>query len=272
MPCWTPPGKMASKSIKVSKCPCLGRFNGHFHQLLAPSSAGSKNRLWLNPHLLNPHLRHSKRWIFRWLFSGHLGKMCCPLAKVDEWRRVSKNRTSLLDALFCLDLEPCGNTSTQCRRVNIKKWRYADHALTKSTEKCTEKSTISRNPEGPTIKTIWSRSKFSISIEIFDLARKFQSRRLEFPQKIVPRWVARSKFHSRSKFSISLEISNFFSSLGPLGNSSTKIHSGKFLPWQSHHLIWLAGRAPADYHLAREIVLSLYHPGRNCYKMIPSSI
>ena len=27
---------------------------------------------------------------------------------VDEWRRVSQNRTSLLDALFCLDLEPCG--------------------------------------------------------------------------------------------------------------------------------------------------------------------
>ena len=30
-----------------------------------------------------------------------------------------------------------------------------------------------RFPEGPTIKKIWSRSKFSISIEIFDLARKF---------------------------------------------------------------------------------------------------
>ena len=29
--------------------------------------------------------------------------MCCPRAKVDEWRRVSQNKTSLLDALFCLE-------------------------------------------------------------------------------------------------------------------------------------------------------------------------
>ena len=36
-------------------------------------------------------------------------------------------------------------------------------------------------PEGPTIKKIRSRSKFSISIEIFNLARKFQSGRLDFP-------------------------------------------------------------------------------------------
>ena len=40
--------------------------------------------------------------------------------------------------------------------------------------------------EGPTIKKINSRSKFSISIENFNLARKFQS-------------LAR-KFHSRSNF------------------------------------------------------------------------
>ena len=38
-------------------------------------------------------------------------------------------------------------------------------------------------PEGPTIKKIQSRSKFSISIEIFNLARRFQSRRLDFPTK-----------------------------------------------------------------------------------------
>ena len=38
-------------------------------------------------------------------------------------------------------------------------------------------------PEGPTIKKIRSRSKFSISIKIFDLARKFQSRLLDFPTK-----------------------------------------------------------------------------------------
>ena len=60
-----------------------------------------------------------------------------------------------------------------------------------------------KKPEGPTIKKIQSRSKFSISIEIFNLTRKFQSRRLEFPHKnIGPRWVA------RSKFSLSLEIFN----------------------------------------------------------------
>ena len=46
----------------------------------------------------------------------------------------------------------------------------------------------------------WERSKFSISIEIFNLARKVQSRRLDSPQKIGPRRVA------RSAFSISIEI------------------------------------------------------------------
>ena len=34
--------------------------------------------------------------------------VCCPLGNVDEWRRVSQNKTSLLDALFCL--EPYSNT------------------------------------------------------------------------------------------------------------------------------------------------------------------
>ena len=38
-------------------------------------------------------------------------------------------------------------------------------------------------PEGPTIKKTQSCSKFSISIEFFNLARKFQSRRLDFPGK-----------------------------------------------------------------------------------------
>ena len=78
-----------------------------------------------------------------------------------------------------------------------------------------------RIPEGPAaaIKQNKSRSKFSISIEIFNLARNFQSRRLDFPQKkIGPRWVA------RSKMSFSLEIYNlarnleFFGSLGPPGS------------------------------------------------------
>ena len=39
------------------------------------------------------------------------------------------------------------------------------------------------HPKGPTIEKIQSRSKFSISIEIFNLARNFQSRRLDFPTK-----------------------------------------------------------------------------------------
>ena len=56
--------------------------------------------------------------------------------------------------------------------------------------------------EGPTIKKIQSRSKFSISIESSNLARKFQSRRLDLPTKIGPRWVA------RSRIPFSLEIFN----------------------------------------------------------------
>ena len=63
-------------------------------------------------------------------------------------------------------------------------------------------------PEGPTIKKIQSRSKCSISIEIFNPAQNFQSRRLDFPtKKIGPRWVA------RSKISFSLEIFNLAHSL-----------------------------------------------------------
>ena len=38
-------------------------------------------------------------------------------------------------------------------------------------------------PRGPNDQKIQSRWKFSISIEIFNLVRKFQSRRLEFPKK-----------------------------------------------------------------------------------------
>ena len=64
--------------------------------------------------------------------------------------------------------------------------------------------------EGPTIKRIQSRSKSPISIEIFNLARKFQSRRLEIPTKIGPRWVARSKILFSFECSISLESRFFF--------------------------------------------------------------
>ena len=72
-------------------------------------------------------------------------------------------------------------------------------------------------PEGPTIKKIWSRSKFLISIEILDLARKFQSRRLDFPTKnraavggSLENFILARNFQSRSK-------SRIFLIFGPSG-------------------------------------------------------
>ena len=62
------------------------------------------------------------------------------------------------------------------------------------------------------LKKNQSRLNFSIPLENFNLARKFQSRSSEFPTKIGVWWVA------RLKFSISLEnfkILNFFNFLGP---------------------------------------------------------
>ena len=52
-------------------------------------------------------------------------------------------------------------------------------------------------PEGPMIK------------KKFNLARNFQSRRLDFPPKNRQRWGARSKISFSSKFSISFKISIF---------------------------------------------------------------
>ena len=73
-------------------------------------------------------------------------------------------------------------------------------------------------PEGPTIKKIQSRSKFSISIEILNLARKFQSRRLKFPTKnraavgggSLENFILARNFQCRSK-------SRIFLILGPSG-------------------------------------------------------
>ena len=85
----------------------------------------------------------------------------------------------------------------------------------------TEKRSESPQPRGPNDQKIQSRSEFSIPIGIFNPDRKFQSRRIDFPTKIGPRWVA------RSKCSISLEIFNlardleFFLSLGPLGSQNS---------------------------------------------------
>ena len=78
---------------------------------------------------------------------------------------------------------------------------------------------VFKGPRGPNDqKKIQPRSKFPISIEIFNLARECQSRRLEFPTKSratvggsLENFILTRNFQSRSK-------SRFFSSLGPLGN------------------------------------------------------
>ena len=74
-----------------------------------------------------------------------------------------------------------------------------------------------RIPEGPTIKKKLIRSKFLIPIEIFDLARKFQSRRLDFPTKnraavggSLENFILARNFQSRSK-------SRMFLIFGPTG-------------------------------------------------------
>ena len=72
-------------------------------------------------------------------------------------------------------------------------------------------------PEGPTIKKIQSRSKFSIPIEICNLARKFQSRGLDFPTEngaavggSLENFILARNFQSRSK-------SRIFLIFGPSG-------------------------------------------------------
>ena len=67
-------------------------------------------------------------------------------------------------------------------------------------------------PEGPTIEKIRSRSKCSISIEIFNLARKYQSRRLDFPPQKNRAAVGGSleNFILARKKSVSFEISILF--------------------------------------------------------------
>ena len=77
-------------------------------------------------------------------------------------------------------------------------------------------------PEGPTIKKIRSRSKFSISIEISALARKFQSRCLDFPTKnraavcgSLENFILDRNVQSRSK-------SRIFLIFGPSGVSREK--------------------------------------------------
>ena len=72
-------------------------------------------------------------------------------------------------------------------------------------------------PRGPNDQKNWSRSNFLISIEIFDLARKFQSRRLDFPTKnraavggSLENFILARNFQSRSK-------SRIFLIFGPSG-------------------------------------------------------
>ena len=71
-------------------------------------------------------------------------------------------------------------------------------------------------PEGPTIKKIQSRSRFSISLEIFNFDRKFNLDVSNSPQKIGRGgWLAR-KLHSRSKFRIFARNLDFFFDLWAL--------------------------------------------------------
>ena len=95
-------------------------------------------------------------------------------------------------------------------------------------------------PRGPNDQKVQSRSKFTISIEIFNLARYFESRRLDFPTKKGPRWVA------RSRVSISLEIWIFFWSLGLCESfsnhaSDSAITIARFRPSKFPPLPLLAG-------------------------------
>ena len=76
-------------------------------------------------------------------------------------------------------------------------------------------------PNGPTIKKIQSRSKFSISIEIFNLDRKFQSRHLDLPTKnraavggSLENSILARNFQSRSR-------SRIFLIFGPSGFGAT---------------------------------------------------
>ena len=81
-------------------------------------------------------------------------------------------------------------------------------------------------PEGPTIKKNKSRSKFSISIEIFKVDRKFQSRRRKFPTKnraavggSLENFILTRNLQSRSK-------SRFFLLFGPSGFCQGPLNGG----------------------------------------------
>ena len=72
-------------------------------------------------------------------------------------------------------------------------------------------TSLTVDPRGPNDKKIQSRSKFSISIEILNLARTCQSRRLEFPTKnraavggSLENFILARNFQSRSKSRIVL--------------------------------------------------------------------
>ena len=106
--------------------------------------------------------------------------------------------------------------------------------------------TCTPSPEGPTIKKNQSRSKFSISIENFNLARKFQSRRLDFPTKnraavggSLENLILARNFQSRSEFW----------SLGPLGFSLRKSKKSQNSLDLSCLQIWHA-KSPNNYEIA----------------------
>ena len=95
-----------------------------------------------------------------------------------------------------------GRVSAQCEAV----WTGDEQGLPEILVSWLPENSERTNPEGPTIKKIQSRSKFSISIEIFSLARKCQSRRLEIPTKnraavggSLENFILARNFQSRSK-------------------------------------------------------------------------
>ena len=109
-------------------------------------------------------------------------------------------------------------------------------------------------PEGPTIKKIQSRSKVSTAIEIFNLARNFQSRRLEFPTKNTAAvggsleiFILARKFQSRSK-------SRIFWSLGPLGLQTLRSFPGRVENSPAPYKALRALRARSPPRSARESV------------------
>ena len=80
-------------------------------------------------------------------------------------------------------LGPKSKKKKKVSKIEKKKKKSQKRSLWGSAEKSLKTPENCTFPRGPNDQKIKFRSKFSISIEILNLARKFQSRRLEFPTK-----------------------------------------------------------------------------------------